>query len=265
MHRFSWSAGLALLWGSAGCGLVLDASARTDASVADDARGIDASVDRVDAPVGELDAPHELDAFEPFEPFDAFVPPEEDAPDPAEPDSLLTALDASLGTSDAFAPDAALSPSSDGGVDGGLDAGRGDGGRPDAGPDASMCTATCPPMATPTSCRATTCIGGRCSPVGGLLTCPPAGTCEQTCEGAMGTLGCAWRGMFCSPPLGACSTDANCTAGGHCAEVGACLHRVCLPSCPTEGAACTFVAEGTTYTGTCDSGNTCRPASIACD
>ena len=260
MHVLLRLLGSSALIASAGCGLVLDASARTDAAVSEDARGMDAFVDRGDAQSDDdaLVEP-EIDAFEHVNVMDAVILPEEDVGGmTVGPDALFPFPDAAF---DARSDDAALSPI----VDTGVDAAHPSDGGLDAALDASECPASCPPIATALSCQPSACVGVRCVAAGGVMPCPAAGSCEQTCGGASGPLGCAWRGTACSPPLGGCSTDANCRAGSRCAEVGTCRTRICLPTCDEPGMTCTFSVDGTVYTSMCDARSFCMPTALPCE
>lgn len=285
MHRLLGLVGLAAMIGSAGCGLVLDASPRTDAAVTPDARGMDAFVGRedarTDAPLpDDLDAfvEPEIDAFEPMNLMDAVIPPEDDAGPPTvvvdahhAGDALVT--DVLISTpADAFFMDAsaAIDAGRDAGFAASLEAGTLDAREAgtldarEAGTDANMCVPMCEVIATATSCQRGACVGGSCVGVGGLLPCPRAGSCEQTCGGAAGMLICAWRGVGCSPVTQACTSNDNCMSGHTCVEHAGCPSRICLPACSSPSESCSFTTSmGDTVSGTCDSG-VCRPAIALC-
>ncbi len=259
MRRFTWSLGFALLLASAGCGLVLDASARTDASISDDARGIDAAIDRVDAPIDGADAPAtgldaqpDLDAFENVLVADATFDPG---------DAAATELDAHLVSGDAASSADAVAP---------RDAPRPtdallttpDGSRPvDGGRDAPMCSssAECPATSTLASgsysCQARACSAGTCLAVGPATLCPPAGTCGRPCEFSDGSgPTCVREGMRCASLGQACDRDLQCLVDETCAPLSGCRAGVCLPACePSElDDAVTVVIDGATVTMRCD-------------
>lgn len=259
-----------------GCGLVLDASPRTDAAAERDA-------------ASGRDGGH-MDAAAPAEPdtgtdasgnvmtFDAIALPEDSATaeiDAVSPIDSATAVDAIHPVADdaANGADAYLEPPPDAWMapmdalvsrDGALEVGAGSrdtGFDARFGGDSGSCidTASCPVISTLASpgrmtCRSTTCLAGACAATGVEFDCPPAGGCVLPCRREGAEAVCVRGGSFCAGLGDACDVGSpQCMAGLACEGV-ACLPGMCLPACRASevGMTMEIVLPTLVVEGTCN-------------
>ncbi len=232
-----------------GCGLILDATPRGDASVGADARTIDATTEPPDA-ARLRDAPA-LDALVVADgPIMVDVQVEPDAA--TETDARTFGLDAYAASDTWVSLDASSMP------DVGRDAFLTDVGR-DAAHAACAVDDECPPVAAPGTCAPGRCAGGSCTG-GAPISCLASGECATACEvNAGGELVCGWGGLGCARELDPCSEERLCAAGLVCADTG-CEFGTCLPACASPGSACEFTVSGTRYRGGCSPTRACVPS-----